>query len=78
MLCDPVLNMVCDCFKYTLKLEESVKNNVEGEIEEVNDDEEATVLQDLKTLFELEEQQNQDTDSMMKERTEGVKIGCNK
>ena len=77
MLCDPVLNMVCDCFKYTLKLEESVKNNVEGEIEEVNDDEEATVLQDLKTLFEPE-QQNQDTDSMMKERTKGVKIGCNK
>ena len=56
MLCDPVLNMVCDCFKYTLKLEESVKNNVEGEIEEVNDDEKATVLQDLKTLFESEEQ----------------------
>ena len=78
MLCDPVLNVVCDCFKYTLKLEESVKNNVEGEIEEVNDDEEATVLQDLKTLFEPEEQQSQDTDSMMKERTKGVKIGCNK
>lgn len=50
-ICDPVVNMVCDCFKYTLRLEESVKNNVEGEIEEVNDNEEATVLQDLKTLL---------------------------
>ena len=41
-ICDPLISMVCDCYSYTLKLKETVKNNLE--MREVEDDNEEAVL----------------------------------
>ena len=49
-VCDPVISLVCDCFHYTLKLEESVRDNLEGG-REVEDEREDAVLIDLRTLW---------------------------
>ena len=49
-VCDPLISMVCDCFNYALKLEETVKDNLE-EGEEVEDVREEAVLVDLRRLW---------------------------
>ena len=54
-ICDPLMSMVCDCYSYTLKLEETVKNNLE--MREVEDEEEEKAeLVSLRTLFRREEE----------------------
>ena len=45
-ICDPLMSMVCDCYSYTLKLEETVKSNLEMG-EEVEDEREDVVLVSL-------------------------------
>ena len=47
-ICGPLMSMVCDCYSYTLKLEETVKNNLEMG-EEVEDEREEAVLVALRT-----------------------------
>ena len=49
-ICDPLMSMVCDCYSYTLKLEETVKKNLEDE------EEEKAELVSLRTLFRREEE----------------------
>ena len=60
--------MVCDCFNYQPKLEESIKQNVEEE-EEMDADEEACLV-DLHVLWRDEEETNEE-ETM--EEEEGVK-----
>ena len=43
-ICDPLISMVCDCYSYTLKLEETVKNNLEMREVEDDDNEEAVLV----------------------------------
>ena len=50
-VCNPLISMVCECFGYSLKLEETVKENLE-ETEEVEDVREEAVLVDLRTLWD--------------------------
>ena len=49
-ICNPLISMVYKCFGYSLKLEETVKDNLE-EMEEVEDVREEAVLVDLRTLW---------------------------
>ena len=65
VICDPVMNMVCDCFNYTLKMEESVKDTSEGE-SGVDDDDEA-VLEDLYHLFNQQSDTDPALSSMLEE-----------
>ena len=51
-MCDPLMSMVCDCYKFTLKLEESVK---EEEGEEAEDESAEAVLVDLRVLWQDED-----------------------
>ena len=50
-VCNPLISMVCECFGYSLKLEETVKENLE-ETEEVEDVREEAVLVDLRALWD--------------------------
>lgn len=56
-VCSPIMSMVCDCYSYSLKLEESIREHLEGdELEDEKAADEA-VLVDLKAIW------NTDTDT---------------
>ena len=57
-ICDPLMSMVCDCYSNTLKLEETVKNNLEMREVEDDDEKEEAVLVSLRTLWAEDKDQS--------------------
>ena len=57
-ICDPLMSMVCDCYSYTLKLEETVKNNLEMREVEDDDEKEEAVVVSLRTLWAEDKDQS--------------------
>lgn len=60
VVCDPILNMICDCFSLTMKLEESVKNSHDSCEPEDNKDDCVDGLQDLMSDGEVKDADEDD------------------
>lgn len=59
-ICDPIMSHICDRYHYSLKIEESISDNMEEVEDEI---EEANILLDIRCLWEKPEPVSQQSDS---------------